>query len=96
MTFADILDKLKPEFGRINFRERLMLRKAFDIMLKDGTEEAELHWNIDFENEKQRADYDLSCSCGTLYHFEDENEVNSFVESNFYCSVCGRKWRIKL
>lgn len=96
MTFADVMNKLEPEYGRINFRERLMLRKAFDIMLKDGTEEAVLQYDIDFENEKQRDDYDLSCSCGALYHFEDENEVNSFVESNFYCSVCGRKWRIKL
>ena len=96
MTFTEVKHKLESKYGRINFRENLMLREAFDIMLKDGTEEAELHWDIDFENEKQRDDYDLSCSCGTLYHFEDGNEVDSFVESNFYCSVCGRKWRIKL
>ena len=96
MTFADVMKQLEPEYGRINSREHLMLRKAFDIMLKDGTEEAVLHYDINFENEKQRDDYDLSCSCGVLYHFEDENEVDSFVESNFYCSVCGRKWRIKL
>ena len=38
MTFADVLDELEPEYGRINFRERLMLRKAFDVMLKDGRE----------------------------------------------------------
>ncbi len=93
MTFADLLDQIEPDFGRINFRERLMLRKAFDIMLKDGTEEAELHWDIGFENEKQRDDYDLTCSCGALYHLEDANEANSFIESNFYCSVCGRKWK---
>lgn len=96
MTFADVLDELEPECGRINFRECLMLRKAFDVMLKDGREEAELHWDISFDDEKQRDDYDLSCSCGALYHCEDANEVNSFVDRNFYCSVCGRKWRIKL
>lgn len=96
MTFADIINKLELEYGRINFRERLILRKTFDLILKDIEKEAVLHWDIDFENEKQRDDYDLSCSCGALYHFEDENEVNSFIESNFYCSVCGRKWRLKL
>ena len=96
MTFNDVLNKLESEFGRINFRERLMLHKAFDIMLRDGTEEAELRWNISFDDEKQRDDYDLSCSCGALYHFEDANEVNNFIDSNFYCSVCGRKWRVKV
>lgn len=96
MTFADIINKLELEYRRINFRERLILRKTFDLILKDIEKEAVLHWDIDFENEKQRDDYDLSCSCGALYHFEDENEVNSFIESNFYCSVCGRKWRLKL
>ena len=25
MTFADLLDQIEPDFGRINFRERLML-----------------------------------------------------------------------
>ena len=96
MTFADIINKLELEYGRINFRERLILRNTYDLILKDIEKEAVLHWDIDFENEKQRDDYDLSCSCGALYHFEDENEVNSFIESNFYCSVCGRKWRLKL
>lgn len=96
MTFAVVKHKLESKYGRINFRENLMLREAFDIMLKDGTEEAEIRFDIGFENEKQRDDFDLTCSCGALFHFEDENEVNSFVNSNFYCSVCGRKWRIKL
>ena len=96
MTFADILDKLKPEYGRINFRERLMLRKAFDIMLKDGTEEGILKWDIVFESEKHRNDYDLTCSCGALYHFEDEDQVNQFIKANYYCSVCGREGRVKL
>lgn len=76
--------------------QKLAVTESYLLNAQKGKEEAELHWDIDFENEKQRDDYDLSCSCGSLYHFEDENEVNSFVESNFYCSVCGRKWRIKL
>lgn len=96
MTFKDVIKQLEPEYGRINFRECSMLRKAFNIMLKDRTEEAELHWHIVFEDNTQRDDYDLVCSCGALYHFEDENEVNSFVENNFYCSACGRKWKVKL
>lgn len=93
MTFADIRNKLESKYGKLSLRECSLLRKAFDIMLKDGTEEAELHWDIGFENEKQRDDYDLTCSCGALYHFEDANEANSFAESNFYCSACGRKWK---
>lgn len=96
MTFVDVVKEIEPVYGRINSRERMILRRAFDVMLKDGREEAELHRDISFENEKQRDDYDLTCSCGALCHFEDINEVNSFVDSNFYCSVCGRKWRIKL
>lgn len=31
MTFADLLDQIEPDFGRINFRERLMLRKKVQI-----------------------------------------------------------------
>lgn len=95
MTFTDVVNKLEPEYGRINFRERLMLRKAFDIMLKDG-EEGILSWDIAFDDEKTRTDYDLSCSCGALYHFEDESQVNYFVENNHYCSACGRKWKVSL
>lgn len=95
MTFKDLLNKLELEYGRINFRERLMLRKAFDIMLKDIEKEAELSWDIVFENEKQRDDYDLLCSCGALFHCEDENDANCFIQDNHYCCVCGRKLRFK-
>lgn len=35
MTFAEVLNALEPEYGRINFREHLILRKAFDLILKD-------------------------------------------------------------
>ena len=95
MTFKDLSDKLEPEYGRINFRERLMLRKAFDIIRKDYEEESILSFDIYFENEKQRDDWDLTCSCGALFHCEDENEVNCFIQDNHYCSVCGRKLRFK-
>ena len=95
MTVAEVLNALKPEYGRINFREHLILRKAFDLILKDR-EEGILKWDIVFESEKQRDDYDLTCSCGALYHFEDEDQVNQFIKANYYCSVCGRKWRVKL
>lgn len=92
MTFADLLDKIEPDFGRINFRERLMLRKAFDAF-RASEEESILRFDIYFENEKQRDDWDLTCSCGALFHCEDNNEANSFIEDNHYCSVCGRKFR---
>ena len=32
MTFDKLFEEIEGEFGRINFRERLMLRKAYDIM----------------------------------------------------------------
>ena len=53
MTFADLLDQIEPDFGRINFRERLMLRKAFDAF-RASEEESILSFDIGFENEKQR------------------------------------------
>lgn len=92
MTFTDLLDQIEPDFGRINFRERLMLRKAFDAF-RASEEESILSFDIGFENEKQRDDWDLTCSCGALFHCEDENEVNSFMETNIYCCSCGRKFR---
>lgn len=95
MIFKDLLDKLEPEYERISFRERLMLRKAFDIIRKDYEEESILSFDIYFENEKQRDDWDLTCSCGALFHCEDENEANCFIEENHYCSVCGRRFRFK-
>lgn len=95
MTYKDLLDKLEPEYGSINFRERLMLRKAFDIIRKDYEEESILSFDIYFEDEKQRDDWDLTCSCGALFHCEDENEANCFIQDNHYCSVCGRKLRFK-
>ena len=94
MTFGDLLDEIEPDFGRINFRERLILRKAFDLF-RASEEESILSFDIAFSNEKQRDDWDLTCSCGALFHCEDENEVNSFIESNNYCSVCGRKFRFE-
>ena len=95
MIFKDLLDKLEPEYERISFRERLMLRKAFDIIRKDYEEESILSFDIYFENEKQRDDWDLTCSCGALFHCEDENEANCFIEENHYYSVCGRRFRFK-
>lgn len=92
MTFADLLDRIEIDFGRINSRERLMLRKAFDAF-RASEKKSILSFNIDFENEKQRDDWDLTCSCGTLFHCEDEDEVNSFIKTNIYCCSCGRKFR---
>lgn len=92
MTFVDLLDQIEPDFGRINFRERSMLRKAFDAF-RASEEESILRFHFDFENEKQRDDWDLTCSCGALFHCEDENEVNSFIKTNNYCCSCGRKFR---
>ena len=48
MTFADLLDQIEPDFGRINFRERLMLRKAFDAF-RASEEESILSFDIGFE-----------------------------------------------
>lgn len=95
MTFKDLLDKLETKYGKLNFREILMLRTSFDIIRKDYEEESILSFDIYFENEKQRDDWDLTCSCGALFHCEDENEVNCFIQCNRYCSVCGRKLRFK-
>ena len=95
MTFKDLLDKIKTEYGITNLRECSMLRTAFDIIRKDHEEESILSFDIYFENEKQRDDWDLTCSCGALFHCEDENEVNCFIQANHYCSVCGRKFRFK-
>lgn len=95
MTFADLLNKIEPEYGRINFSERLMLRKAFDIIRNDYEEESILRFDINFENDKQRDDWDLTCSCGALFHCEDENEANCFIKENHYCPVCGRRFRFK-
>lgn len=95
MTFKDLLDKLETKYGKINFREILILRTAFDIIIKDCEEESILSFDIYFENEKQRDDWDLTCSCGALFHCEDENEANCFIQDNHYCSVCGRKLRFK-
>lgn len=92
MTFAELRNELSKEYGRINFRENLMLRKAFDLF-RASEEESKLQFDINFENEKQRDDWDLTCSCGALFHCEDENEANCFIEDNNYCSVCGRKFR---
>lgn len=94
MTFGDLLDKIEPDFGRINFRERLMLRKAFDLF-RASEEESILSFDIAFSDEKRRDDWDLTCSCGALFHCEDANEVDSFIEANNYCSVCGRKFRFE-
>lgn len=91
MTFKELKDCLHSDFGRINFRETLMLRKAFDLICKSESE-SKLHFHIIFEDEKKRDDYDLVCSaCGALFHCEDENQVNGFIETNNYCCSCGRK-----
>lgn len=95
MIFKDLLDKLEPEYHRINFRERFMLRKAFDLIRADYEEESILSFDIAFDNEQQRDDWDLTCSCGALFHCEDECSANAFIEDNHYCSVCGRKFRFK-
>lgn len=96
MNYFKFVSSVEEQEGKLSIREKAILRTAFHIMLKDRTEKAELHYHIVFEDDKQRDDYDLVCSCGALYHFEDENEVNSFIENNFYCSACGRKWKVNL
>ena len=57
---------------------------------------AELKWHIAFDNPCKRDDFDLTCSCGALYRFECPSDVDYFVKGNFYCSVCGRKWKKNL
>jgi hypothetical protein len=92
MTYKDLIKNVtEPMNIELTQREEHILRVAFHVMLKDKV--AKLRWDVLFENEKQRDDYDLTCSCGALYHFEDANEANSFAESYFYCPVCGRKWQ---
>lgn len=93
MTFADLLDRIETDFGKTNCRERLMLRKAFDAF-RASEEESMLCFDVDFEKEKQRDDWDLTCSCGALFHCENENEVKTFIETNLYCHSCGRRFRV--
>lgn len=32
MTFDELIHELECDYGRINFRERLMLRRAYDVV----------------------------------------------------------------
>ncbi len=32
MTFGQLIHELECDYGRINFRERLMLRRAYDVV----------------------------------------------------------------
>ena len=94
MTFKELIMNVESPLNcKLTERETLILRRAFYVMLKDKKEESKLTFDILFENEKQRNDWDLVCSCGALFHCEDENEANCFIEDNNYCSVCGRKFR---
>lgn len=92
MTYKDLIKNVtEPMNIELTQREEHILRTAFHVMLKDKV--AKLSWDILFTDASRRDDFDLACSCGALFHFEDENEVNSFIESYFYCPVCGRKWK---
>ena len=92
MTFGELRDKISEKYGTLHFRDILMLRDAFD-MVRSSEAESELRPYCRFEDESQRDDWDLVCSCGAVYRCDDESEMAAFLEQNFYCGVCGKKFK---
>lgn len=96
MTFKDLVKTVTEDMHiTLTNREEHLLRTAFHVMLKPKAKTATLRFDICFADEKRRDDWDLTCSCGALFHCEDANEVDWFIKENHYCSVCGRKFKLK-
>jgi hypothetical protein len=72
MTFDKLLGELEDDFGRINFRERLIIRKAYDLMTE---KERPVKETKDFTYEDyQNASNDITFSQYPFYRGQNDKK----------------------
>ena len=82
MTFDKLFEEIEGEFGRINFRERLMLRRAYDVVPEKEETELVCH-KVDKWDSEHRfyAFQNVGEISKNIWHI-DESEDGSYPKCN--------------
>lgn len=59
MKFSELIDELEQEYGRLNFRERLMLRRAYDVVPEKEEQDSVSHKVDKWDSEHRFYAYQL-------------------------------------